>query len=140
VRRLGGCHVEGDLARTIAHNFIETAVDLHILAVKPNLIDSVHEALDGFVPDEIAHGISQWNGGDAKTIGRGISDYFNMVCKHRATTVDEMIELWSDLLDVLHVTTFDIADPQPLDKAHAKRAITLALTLAEPDALAVVTP
>lgn len=134
------CSVDDELARTLAHNFIETAVDLYVLSKKPELLGRLQSTLASYDCEPISLALAQWIDSDAKVVAARISEFFGVMCRHDLATIDGMVELWAELLDVLHMTTFDIADAKPLEKTHARKAIELALEIVEPEALEVTTP
>lgn len=134
------CGVDGDLARTLAHNFIETAVDLHLLAKNPDVFERVQHSINAYGLPPLAAALGKWKQIDVDVMESRLVEFFDVWQRHDLATVDGMVELWVEVLDRLNRSTFNTPDAQPLNRVHAKRGIELAMDIAAKEFLDVITP
>lgn len=134
------CHVEDDKVRGLAHNFIESAVDLHLLASRPDGIDRLQMAIDAFDLSPLAVALATWTGVETQEIYSKLEEFYRFWTGHDLSTTDGAVELWADLLARLKVQKFDTSDDSPLDRVAARLALEKALDATAADYLAVITP
>jgi hypothetical protein len=134
------CDVDGELARVLAHNFIESAVDLHLFGKRPDVAERLHTVLCDYDLSELSEVIATWKGTAVTQVRAGLDVFVDTWKRARSIDIDVMVDLWADLLSLLDRHTFDRADRSPLDRGEATRAIEIACALVASDFLDVVTP
>jgi hypothetical protein len=134
------CGVDDELAQSLSHNFIESAVDLQLAAHRPAQLENLQNTLASFDSYEVSVAIAQWKQSDVQVTRARLDAFLDLWTRHDLSTIDAMVGLWGELLVLLKTHTFRLENATNLNADSAKAALTLAMDIVRSDYLDVVDP
>jgi hypothetical protein len=122
--------LDEQVARGLAHNFIESGVDINLLAAKPEFQETARRALQQVDLDWLATAMAKHWGKDAGETRANLSGLIELAARHDLAAINGWADCWIELTSLLLRHSGD--------KAVAEKALKLAVELTAGDYRAVL--
>lgn len=121
-----GCSIETkEQARGIAHNFIESGVDINLLATHPDLYEEVQRNARDIDSKLAIKSLAEWLGEDPSIIKQKLESYLSIIKRFDLRIVDDWVELWGE------ITTMLLG--KSIDRTAVRKALILSTELTADD-------
>jgi len=90
-------HLDEKKAARIAHNYIESGVDINLLKKKPEILRQIRKAIQKVDKSELASLLASYFDVDAQKFENALSIFFEVFTKHDFTKAEGWISFWEDL-------------------------------------------
>ena len=101
------CDIDKKSSKTVAHNFIEMAVDILLLKDNPILIETLRKSIKSSDKGKLSQLLSSFFKKDNKKMLSSLSYYFETILKYNLNSLDGWVFLWRDINNLLFSKEID---------------------------------
>ena len=115
------CGIDEKIAKGISHNFIESAVEMHIIEQSPEIHDLIKGSIENVDVKQLAHIFSTHYKKSENEFYDNLQLYFSLILKYDLTEINEWVFLWDEFAQLLL--------KKSVDKNTVKQALVLSQQL-----------
>lgn len=101
------CGINSDKARVIAHNFIETGVELLVIKENPNIPELLKNMIDDIDMARVAKYFAGFYGLSDKEVSGAIESYNKFLTREDYGSVEGSVKIWENMIGRLFGTKID---------------------------------